>query len=90
MSNDFPRSVSPRKHNILFSAEQPPAIQRIPWPTEDVSYGDENNREEKQWNGYDTWLINDNELPWLLDADGPSLYKCSFPQFRVEGSRLLK
>ena len=47
----------------MFSTSSPPAIQRVPWP--DVGEGDGNAR-----GGYDTWVINEEELPWLVDADG--------------------
>ncbi|EIN13398.1 RIC1-domain-containing protein [Punctularia strigosozonata HHB-11173 SS5] len=60
------RSVSPRKHYILFSTQDPPAVQRIPWP----DIGDESNSAKKSdWVGYDTWVLNDHELPWLVDAN---------------------
>ncbi|KAI0735483.1 RIC1-domain-containing protein [Earliella scabrosa] len=55
-------SVSPRKEYIVFSTSSPPAIQRVPWP--DVGEEGGNAR-----GGYDTWVINEEELPWLVDAD---------------------
>ncbi|TBU64752.1 RIC1-domain-containing protein [Dichomitus squalens] len=54
-------SVSPRKDSILFSTSTPPAIQRVPWP--DISRGGTSG------GGYETWIINDEEFPWLADAD---------------------
>ncbi|OBZ79139.1 Guanine nucleotide exchange factor subunit ric1 [Grifola frondosa] len=63
-------SVSPRKDYILFSTRSPPAVQRIPWP--DVHLHDDANEDgghKKSWGGYDTWVLNDRELPWLVDAD---------------------
>ncbi|KAH0838539.1 RIC1-domain-containing protein [Lanmaoa asiatica] len=61
-------SVSPRKHHLTFSTSSPPAIQRIPWP----SYDDadiENDHSRRSLVGYDTWVLNDHELPWLVDSD---------------------
>ncbi|KAI9572704.1 RIC1-domain-containing protein [Boletus coccyginus] len=61
-------SVSPRKHHLAFSTSSPPAVQRIPWP----SYDDtdvENDRSQRSPFGYDTWVLNDHELPWLVDCD---------------------
>ncbi|KAF9229601.1 RIC1-domain-containing protein [Gyrodon lividus] len=61
-------SVSPRKHHILFSTNSPPAIQRIPWPSYDESdSGTDHSR--RSLVGYDTWVLNDHELPWLVDSD---------------------
>ncbi|KAI0670204.1 RIC1-domain-containing protein [Trametes maxima] len=54
-------SVSPRKDYILFSTCSPPAVQRVPWPNAD---GGENGRGD-----YDTWEINEEEFPWLVDPD---------------------
>ncbi|KAI0724240.1 RIC1-domain-containing protein [Cerioporus squamosus] len=55
-------SVSPRKDYILFSTGSPPSIQRVPWP--DVSGEDRHAR-----GGYDTWVVSEEEFPWLVDAD---------------------
>ncbi|KAI0651550.1 RIC1-domain-containing protein [Trametes meyenii] len=54
-------SVSPRKEYILFSTCSPPAVQRVPWPN---ASGGENGRGD-----YDTWEINEEEFPWLVDPD---------------------
>ncbi|CDO70231.1 hypothetical protein BN946_scf184942.g31 [Trametes cinnabarina] len=55
-------SVSPRKDCIIFSTSSPPAIQRVPWPiTSDSSEGGRGD--------YDTWEVNEDELPWLADPD---------------------
>ncbi|KAI8995415.1 RIC1-domain-containing protein [Trametes punicea] len=54
--------VSPRKEYILFSTSKPPAVQRVPWP--DAAKGSENGT-----GGYDTWVVNEEELPWLIDPD---------------------
>jgi RAB6A-GEF complex partner protein 1 len=61
-------SVSPRKHYILFSTHDPPAVQRIPWP--DIGDESEPTQKRSDWVGYDTWVLNDHELPWLIDANG--------------------
>ncbi|KAI0336149.1 RIC1-domain-containing protein [Cubamyces sp. BRFM 1775] len=56
-------SVSPRKDYILFSTCSPPAIQRVPWPNA-LGEGGEGTS-----GGYDTWEVNEEELPWLVDPD---------------------
>ena len=56
-------SVSPRKDYILFSTGSPPSIQRVPWPSVDGEGGNAGG-------GYDTWVVNEEEFPWLVDADG--------------------
>ncbi|OAX44898.1 RIC1-domain-containing protein [Rhizopogon vinicolor AM-OR11-026] len=61
-------SVSPRKHYILFSTGSPPAVQRIPWPIYDeTETGEQTAR--RSLTGHDTWILNDHELPWLVDPD---------------------
>jgi hypothetical protein len=65
--------VSPRKHFILFSTRDPPAIQRIPWPTHDHPK-DEEERKGKNFVWYNTWILNDLELPWLVETDGESMH----------------
>ncbi|KII93321.1 hypothetical protein PLICRDRAFT_130973 [Plicaturopsis crispa FD-325 SS-3] len=60
-------SVSPRKHHLMFSTRSPPAIQRIPWPSAEDS-DDETPRKRTAPYGYDTWVLNDHELPWLVDT----------------------
>ncbi|KAG9314607.1 RIC1-domain-containing protein [Chiua virens] len=61
-------SVSPRKDHLAFSTSSPPAIQRIPWPSYDDA-DDENDLSRRSLLGYDTWVLNDHELPWLVDSD---------------------
>ncbi|KIJ21502.1 hypothetical protein PAXINDRAFT_95072 [Paxillus involutus ATCC 200175] len=61
-------SVSPRKYHILFSTSSPPAVQRIPWPSYDESDSG-NDLSQRSLGGYDTWVLNDHELPWLVDSD---------------------
>lgn len=62
-------SVSPRKSYILISTRKPRAIQRVPWPVRDES-DDEEAVHTKVWSGYDTWALNDQEVPWLVEPDG--------------------
>ncbi|KAJ8501555.1 hypothetical protein ONZ51_g555 [Trametes cubensis] len=57
-------SVSPRKEYIMFSTCNPPAIQRVPWPNTLGEGG-----EGATGGGYDTWEVNEEELPWLVDPD---------------------
>ncbi|KAF9243850.1 RIC1-domain-containing protein [Melanogaster broomeanus] len=61
-------SVSPRKHYILFSTSSPSAIQGIPWPSYDQSVSG-NDYSRRSLVGYDAWVLNDQELPWLVDSD---------------------
>ena len=63
-----PNSVSPRKNHLAFTTSSPPAIQRIPWPSYDDA--DDNDRSRRSLFGYDTWVLSDHELPWLVDSDG--------------------
>ena len=64
------RSVSPRKEWIVFSTSSPPAVQRVPWPAVEGSNANANAQ-----TGHDMWVINDEELPWLVDADGTPRYE---------------
>lgn len=69
--NDICTSVSPRKHFLFFSTRNPPAVQRIPWPTlGDDATSDDEELERDMALGHETWLLNDHELPWLLDSNG--------------------
>ena len=38
-------------------------MQRVPWPEVDGAGAGTRGV-------HDTWVINDEELPWLVDADG--------------------
>ncbi|KAI0067916.1 RIC1-domain-containing protein [Artomyces pyxidatus] len=60
-------SVSPRKHYIIFSTKNPPSVQRIPWPVTQESelYGNGGGKEY----GYENWVLNENDFPWLVDPD---------------------
>ena len=66
-------SVSPRKHYILFSTGSPPAVQRIPWPIYDETEAGEQTA-RRSLTGHDTWMLNDHDLPWLVDPDGRHLF----------------
>jgi hypothetical protein len=63
-------SVSPRSDHILFSTKNPPAVQRIPWPSNEEE--DENGPgvRRKKWLGHDTWVLNDHDFPWLRAPNG--------------------
>ncbi|KAF9519786.1 hypothetical protein BS47DRAFT_1287937 [Hydnum rufescens UP504] len=67
--------VSPRTTHILFTTKDPPAVQRIPWPTSQESEDgkeDEsvtNEPPQNKWIGHDTWLLEENDLPWLVRSD---------------------
>ncbi|KAF8973675.1 RIC1-domain-containing protein [Flammula alnicola] len=60
-------SVSPRKHHMVFSTQDPPTIQRMPWPVG----GDEEDPSEvaRPPLSYDTWLLNDLDFSWLVESD---------------------
>ncbi|KAI0080014.1 RIC1-domain-containing protein [Panus rudis PR-1116 ss-1] len=67
-------SVSPRTDYILFSTRNPPAIQRIPWP--EIPRNEEEEHSEEYYRPsvtdfkyYDTWILNDEDHPWLIDSD---------------------
>ncbi|KAI0047802.1 RIC1-domain-containing protein [Auriscalpium vulgare] len=60
-------SVSPRRHYILFSTKSPPSIQRIPWPATEES--ERNAQKESKDSGYDNWVLNELDFPWLVDPD---------------------
>ncbi|CAL1696319.1 unnamed protein product [Somion occarium] len=62
-------SVSPRANYILFSTRNPPAIQRIPWPVLSEDDDTEQHAASRDLKYYDTWVLNDEELPWLVDSD---------------------
>ena len=66
--NDF-LSVSPRRQYILFSTQNPPAVQRFPWPIVEDEV-DDNALHGRPLSGHDTWILNDHEMPWLVSSDG--------------------
>ncbi|KDQ54856.1 hypothetical protein JAAARDRAFT_37967 [Jaapia argillacea MUCL 33604] len=62
-------SVSPRKHYILFSTRNPPSIQRVPYPRiqeGDSSFG---RQGERAYQGPSSWVLEDQDLPWMVDND---------------------
>ena len=65
-------SVSPRRNCIMFSTKNPPSIQRIPWPSldDEFSEGYEELEAREPLSGHDTWILNDYELPWLINSNG--------------------
>lgn len=78
-------SVSPRRRNIMFSTQNPPAVQRMPWPSVDDSDSDDDDEGEprrRTMTGHDTWILNDQDLPWLEDANG-GILSCEL--IRVSG-----
>ncbi|THH21002.1 hypothetical protein EW146_g469 [Bondarzewia mesenterica] len=70
-------SVSPRKHYILFSTKSPPSIQRIPWPASHDAELYEHGGTRQY--GYDSWVLNEADFPWLED---PDVMVCSIFWFR--------
>jgi hypothetical protein len=71
-------SVSPRKDYILFSTRTPSAIQRIPWPAvddEDLDIASATRKRRRSWTGYDTWMTNEHQFPWLIDANGERYFE---------------
>lgn len=63
-------SVSPRKRYIMFSTKNPPAVQRIPWPSVDTDTEEDEEGSKAHLTGHDTWILNDEELPWLINSNG--------------------
>ncbi|KAL5495557.1 RIC1 [Sanghuangporus weigelae] len=64
-------SVSPRKQCIMFSTKNPPSVQRIPWPTieDDLNEDCDDMESKRSLSGHDTWILNDHELPWLVNSN---------------------
>lgn len=56
----------------MFSTMDPPSVQRIPWPTVNDDFNDEYEETESRrtLSGHDTWILNDYELPWLVNPNG--------------------
>lgn len=56
----------------MFSTMDPPSVQRIPWPTVDDDFNDEHEGTDprRTLSGHDTWILNDYELPWLVNPNG--------------------
>ncbi|KAJ3856637.1 RIC1-domain-containing protein [Lentinula lateritia] len=68
-------SVSPRKQSIVFSTQNPPAIQRIPWPAtaeevvEERGSDEEYGTRRRKLDSYDQWIINDDDFGWLVEPE---------------------
>jgi hypothetical protein len=62
--------VSPRKHHILFSTKNPPAVQRIPWPEIEEEDGPVDGEPKTQFGTYETWIFNDHDFDFFVDPDG--------------------
>ncbi|KAH7880335.1 RIC1-domain-containing protein [Lentinula edodes] len=68
-------SVSPRKQSVMFSTQNPPAIQRIPWPASEEVVGERGSDEEeygtrrRKLDNYDQWIINDGDFGWLVEPE---------------------
>ncbi|KAJ3804988.1 RIC1-domain-containing protein [Lentinula aff. lateritia] len=68
-------SVSPRKQSIMFSTQNPPAIQRIPWPAtaeevvEERGSDEEYGTRRRKLDSYDQWIINDDDFGWLVEPE---------------------
>ncbi|KAJ7139708.1 RIC1-domain-containing protein [Mycena epipterygia] len=61
--------VSPRKHYILFSTKNPPAVQRIPWPEIEEEDGTIDGEPKTQFGTYETWIFNDHDFEFFVDSD---------------------
>ncbi|KAF9455011.1 RIC1-domain-containing protein [Macrolepiota fuliginosa MF-IS2] len=53
--------VSPRKTHLMFTTNNPPTIQRMPWPP------DEEAAQAQQ--PYDTWILNEDDFSWMKEPD---------------------
>lgn len=54
----------------MFSTQDPPAVQRIPWPSMQDDFEDDLDYHDHTLTGHDTWILNDHEMPWLISSDG--------------------
>ncbi|KAG8764188.1 hypothetical protein FRC11_000042 [Ceratobasidium sp. 423] len=63
----------------MFSTQNPPAVQTIPWPHIEAANPQPNS--EKTWLGHDTTLMG-QDLPWLLRTD---VYVTSISLSRLGG-----
>lgn len=62
----------------MFATRSPPAVQRIPWPAIDDDEEPNSPGQHAPYFGFDSWLLNDEELPWLVDPDGLKCLHCYF------------
>ncbi|KAJ3858329.1 hypothetical protein EV359DRAFT_69097, partial [Lentinula novae-zelandiae] len=59
----------------MFSTQNPPAIQRIPWPASEEVVGERGSDEEeygtrrRKLDNYDQWIINDGDFGWLVEPE---------------------
>lgn len=51
----------------MLSIKDPPGVQRIPWPT---SEDEDQSEDMRHQTSPMTWMLNEEEFPWLVDADG--------------------
>ena len=75
--NVYHSSVSLRNHSILFSTKNPPAVQRIPWPSQEEETEHGRGVKRKKWLGHDTWILNDQDFPWLRSTNGDAFRRHS-------------
>jgi hypothetical protein len=57
-------SVSPRRDHVIFSTKDPPTVQKMPWPAQ------EDDVIEPLDGDYETWLLDDLDLSWLVESNG--------------------
>ncbi|KAH7875637.1 uncharacterized protein C8R40DRAFT_1170224 [Lentinula edodes] len=59
----------------MFSTQNPPAIQRIPWPASEEVVGERGSDEEeygtrrRKLDNYDQWIINDGDFACLAEPE---------------------
>ncbi|THU88454.1 RIC1-domain-containing protein [Dendrothele bispora CBS 962.96] len=75
-------SLSPRKDCLLFSTRNPPSVQRIPWPSQDVDWEEdgsetEGGRRRDPLISYENWVINEYDFSWLIEHE-VSISKIAF------------
>ncbi|KAK7058364.1 WD40 repeat protein [Paramarasmius palmivorus] len=61
-------SLSPRRQYILFSTRNPPAVQRIPWPSEEDSER-EYDPEPINHHVHGSWLLEEEDFSWLIETE---------------------
>ncbi len=56
----------------MFTTKDPPSVQRIPWPIIEDDLNEDYDDEEfkRSMSGHDTWILNDIEMPWLMNPNG--------------------
>ncbi|KAF9015469.1 RIC1-domain-containing protein [Cyathus striatus] len=50
----------------MFSTKNPPTIQRMPWPAGEA---EDSERPVKPPMAYDTWILNEEDFPWIVEPD---------------------